>query len=90
MVPHDLQTTALDGCAQKEAVMITQRCLDYTVSVKTKEPIDEDIADKVRREINLGIWKTLDDVLPREINCIVDSISYSNIIERDKVLDGCV
>lgn len=57
--------------------------LNYTVLIRTKEPIDEDTERIVTRTINLNIWKTLDKCLPRGINCIVDG----NAKSTGKVLD---
>lgn len=54
-------------------------CLKYIVEVKTKSPIDERKKTIVVRNINLNIWKALDEHLPKDICCSV----YSQEPEHD-------
>ena len=54
-------------------------CLKYIVEVKTKSPIDERTKIVVVRNINLNIWKALDEHLPKDICCSV----YSQDPEHD-------
>jgi hypothetical protein len=76
-----------DLSAGRRAGMNQNRCLILYISVKTKEPIDEETERLVRMDVNMAIWKALDERLPRDVCCTVDPSFQS---EREKLLDRFV